>query len=98
MSFYVDKNGVIVAETAGLGPKDEIEAHIKKTIASGGTVTCWCGEWCADGCGEACWQRVCNEAAWVGAGWCAGWRGGVLIAQQISGLDAPAQGSGVCVV
>lgn len=39
MSFYVDKNGLIVAETAGLGPKDEVEAHIKKTIASGGTVT-----------------------------------------------------------
>ena len=37
MSFYVDKNGVIVEETAGLGSKDEIEAHIKKAIASGGT-------------------------------------------------------------
>jgi hypothetical protein len=36
MSFYVDKNGVVVEETAGLGPKEEIEAHIKKTIASGG--------------------------------------------------------------
>jgi thiol-disulfide isomerase/thioredoxin len=35
MSFYIDKNGVIVEETAGLGSKDEIEAHIKKTIASG---------------------------------------------------------------
>jgi thiol-disulfide isomerase/thioredoxin len=35
MSFYVDRNGVIVEETAGLGSKDEIEAHIKKTIASG---------------------------------------------------------------
>jgi thiol-disulfide isomerase/thioredoxin len=34
MSFYVDKNGVVVEETAGLGSKDEIEAHIKKTIAS----------------------------------------------------------------
>jgi thiol-disulfide isomerase/thioredoxin len=39
MSFYIDKNGLIVAETAGLGPKDEVEAHIKKTIASGGGVT-----------------------------------------------------------
>jgi thiol-disulfide isomerase/thioredoxin len=39
MSFYVDKNGKIVVETAGLGPKDEVEAHIKETIASGGTVT-----------------------------------------------------------
>ncbi|MCU1320143.1 MAG: alkyl hydroperoxide reductase/Thiol specific antioxidant/Mal allergen [Edaphobacter sp.] len=37
MSFYVDKNGVVVEETAGLGSKDEIEAHIKKTIASGTT-------------------------------------------------------------
>lgn len=35
MSFYVDKDGVIVDETAGLGSKDEIEAHIKKVIASG---------------------------------------------------------------
>ena len=34
MSFYVDKNGVVVEETAGLGSKDEIEAHIKKAIAS----------------------------------------------------------------
>ena len=35
MSFYVDRSGVVVEETAGLGSKDEIEAHIKKTIASG---------------------------------------------------------------
>jgi thiol-disulfide isomerase/thioredoxin len=35
MSFYVDKNGVVVEETAGLGSRDEIEAHIKKAIASG---------------------------------------------------------------
>lgn len=35
MSFYVDRNGIVVEETAGLGGKDEIEAHIKKTIASG---------------------------------------------------------------
>jgi thiol-disulfide isomerase/thioredoxin len=39
MSFYVDRNGVIVEETAGLGSKDEIEAHIKKTIASGAKST-----------------------------------------------------------
>ena len=39
MSFYVDKNGVIVEETAGLGSKDEIEAHIKKAIASGATTS-----------------------------------------------------------
>jgi thiol-disulfide isomerase/thioredoxin len=37
MSFYVNKNGVVVEETAGLGGKDEVEAHIKKTIASGTT-------------------------------------------------------------
>ncbi|MGD0445663.1 MAG: TlpA disulfide reductase family protein [Edaphobacter sp.] len=37
MSFYVDRNGIIVEETAGLGGKDEIEAHIKKVIASGAT-------------------------------------------------------------
>jgi thiol-disulfide isomerase/thioredoxin len=35
MSFYVDRNGVVVEETAGLGSKDQIEAHIKKAIASG---------------------------------------------------------------
>ncbi len=35
VSFYVDKNGLVVDETAGLGSKDEIEAHIKKTISSG---------------------------------------------------------------
>ena len=39
MSFYVDRNGIVVEETAGLGSKDEIEAHIKKTIASGTTPT-----------------------------------------------------------
>jgi thiol-disulfide isomerase/thioredoxin len=37
MSFYVDRNGIVVEETTGLGPKDEIEAHIKKAIASGTT-------------------------------------------------------------
>src|ERR1700679_2690325 len=37
VSFYVDRNGVVVDETAGLGGKDEIEAHIKKAIASGAT-------------------------------------------------------------
>jgi thiol-disulfide isomerase/thioredoxin len=35
MSFYVDRNGLVVEETAGLGSRDEIEANIKKTIASG---------------------------------------------------------------
>ena len=37
MSFYVDKTGVVVEETAGLGSKDEIEANIKKVIASNGS-------------------------------------------------------------
>jgi thiol-disulfide isomerase/thioredoxin len=37
MSFYVDRNGVVVEQTAGLGSKEQIEANIKKTIASGGT-------------------------------------------------------------
>jgi thiol-disulfide isomerase/thioredoxin len=36
MSFYVDKKGTVVSETAGLGSKDEIEANIRKTIAAGG--------------------------------------------------------------
>lgn len=36
MSFYIDKTGIVVEETAGLGSKDEIEANIKKTIASTG--------------------------------------------------------------
>jgi thiol-disulfide isomerase/thioredoxin len=39
MSFYVDRNGVVVEETAGLGSKDQIEAHIKKAIASGAQPT-----------------------------------------------------------
>jgi thiol-disulfide isomerase/thioredoxin len=44
MSFYVDRNGVVVEQTAGLGSKDEIEAHIKKTIASGATQTATGGQ------------------------------------------------------
>lgn len=39
MSFYVDRKGVVVEQTAGLGSKDQIEANIRKTIASGGGVT-----------------------------------------------------------
>jgi thiol-disulfide isomerase/thioredoxin len=35
MSFYVDKAGKVVEVTAGLGPKDELEAMVKKTIAAG---------------------------------------------------------------
>ena len=33
MSFYVDRNGVVAEATAGLGSKDEIEAHIKKIVS-----------------------------------------------------------------
>jgi len=36
MSFYVDKTGMVVVQTAGLGTRDEIETNIKKTIASSG--------------------------------------------------------------
>jgi thiol-disulfide isomerase/thioredoxin len=43
MSFYVDKTGVVVEETAGLGSKDEIEANIKKTIASNGSASVGAG-------------------------------------------------------
>jgi len=39
MSFYVDRNGTVVEVTAGLGSKDELEANIKKTIASGMTAS-----------------------------------------------------------
>lgn len=39
MSFYVDKTGTVVTQTAGLGTKDEIEANIKKVIASGGSAS-----------------------------------------------------------
>ena len=34
MSFYVDRNGVVVEETAGLASKDEVEAHIKKILGT----------------------------------------------------------------
>jgi len=44
MSFYVDRNGAVVEVTAGLGSKDEIEANIKKAIASGMTATVKGGE------------------------------------------------------
>src|SRR6185437_198628 len=36
-SFYVNKNGIVVDVTAGLGSKDELEANIKKAIASNAT-------------------------------------------------------------
>ncbi|MEO6912263.1 MAG: TlpA disulfide reductase family protein, partial [Edaphobacter sp.] len=44
MSFYIDRNGVVVEETAGLSSKDQIEANIKKTIASGMTAPVKGGE------------------------------------------------------
>jgi len=44
MSFYVDRNGVVVEETAGLGTRDEIEANIKKAIASGNKTVAAGGE------------------------------------------------------
>ena len=34
MSFYVDRSGVVVEETAGLASKDEVEANIRKIVAS----------------------------------------------------------------
>ena len=36
MSFYVDRSGTVTEVTAGLGTKDEMEAKVKETIASGG--------------------------------------------------------------
>jgi peroxiredoxin len=44
VSFYVDRKGVVVEETVGLGSKDEVEAHIKKVIASGTTQTSIAGQ------------------------------------------------------
>jgi thiol-disulfide isomerase/thioredoxin len=35
-SFYVDRNGVVTAQIEGLADRDEIEANIKKALASGG--------------------------------------------------------------
>jgi thiol-disulfide isomerase/thioredoxin len=35
-SFYVDRNGIVTAQIIGLADRDEIEANIKKAIASGG--------------------------------------------------------------
>jgi len=35
MSFYVDRTGTIIAVTAGLGEKDQLEAMVRKTIAAG---------------------------------------------------------------
>jgi thiol-disulfide isomerase/thioredoxin len=44
MSFYVDAKGVVVAQTTGLGSKDEIEANIKKMIGATGSVAPAVGE------------------------------------------------------
>lgn len=38
-SFYVDRNGVVTAQIIGLADRDEIEANIKKALASGGGPT-----------------------------------------------------------
>ena len=35
-SFYVDRKGIVTAQIVGLADRDEIEANIKKAIASGG--------------------------------------------------------------
>lgn len=35
MSFYMDKTGKVVAVTAGLGDKDQLESMVKQTIAAG---------------------------------------------------------------
>ena len=35
-SYFVGRNGKVVAETAGLVSKDEVEANIKKALATGG--------------------------------------------------------------
>lgn len=37
MSFYVDRNGVVQEETAGLASKDEVEAHIRKIVGGAAT-------------------------------------------------------------
>jgi thiol-disulfide isomerase/thioredoxin len=35
-TFFVDRNGKVVASTVGLAPRDTIEADIKKALSSGG--------------------------------------------------------------
>jgi peroxiredoxin len=35
-SFFVDRNGKVIAATVGLHDRDELEANIKKALASGG--------------------------------------------------------------
>ena len=35
-TFFIDRSGKVIASTVGLAPRDEIEANIKKALASGG--------------------------------------------------------------
>jgi thiol-disulfide isomerase/thioredoxin len=35
MSFYLDRTGKVIAVTAGLGEKDDLESMVKQTIAAG---------------------------------------------------------------
>jgi thiol-disulfide isomerase/thioredoxin len=35
-TFFIDRNGKVVASTVGLAPRDEIEANIRKALGSGG--------------------------------------------------------------
>jgi thiol-disulfide isomerase/thioredoxin len=39
VSFYVDRTGKVMLQTAGLGSKERLEANIKKLIASGGNAS-----------------------------------------------------------
>jgi hypothetical protein len=34
VSFYVDKNGVVLEQTAGVGSKDEMEASVRKIVGA----------------------------------------------------------------
>ncbi len=34
VSFYVDKNGVVVEQTAGVGSKDQMEANVRKIVGA----------------------------------------------------------------
>ena len=35
-TFYIDRNGLVIEESAGAPPKDEMEGNIRKVIAAGG--------------------------------------------------------------
>ena len=78
VSFYVDRNGKVVVETAGYGGKDKIEENIKKTIASGGTRVA--GQRRCSGCASAACRWTLRRLALAG-GVMAGGSG--LIAQQM---------------